>query len=131
MTTFLFANVVVSGIKVLSLTTLNRRSRFILAVALGLGIGVSIVPQWATNALWPVEPDMSDAERGFRDGVIITLSTGYSIGCIAAIVLHLLLPHEMDDIENEKPEPDMSEVEMGTKQVETATKDEKTEHTTN
>eukprot|EP01026_Neomeris_dumetosa_P027066 TRINITY_DN2202_c1_g1_i18.p1 TRINITY_DN2202_c1_g1~~TRINITY_DN2202_c1_g1_i18.p1 ORF type:complete len:568 (-),score=65.47 TRINITY_DN2202_c1_g1_i18:386-2089(-) len=96
MTTFLFANVVVSGIKVLSMTKLDRRSRFILAVSLGLGIGVTIVPEWATNNLWPVEDDMSDAVRGLRDGVIITLSTGYSIGCIAAVLLHLILPVEVD-----------------------------------
>eukprot|EP01025_Chloroclados_australasicus_P066445 TRINITY_DN916_c1_g1_i1.p1 TRINITY_DN916_c1_g1~~TRINITY_DN916_c1_g1_i1.p1 ORF type:complete len:581 (-),score=60.91 TRINITY_DN916_c1_g1_i1:347-2089(-) len=102
MTTFLFANVVVSGIKVLAMTKLERRERFILAVALGLGIGVSIVPGWATNNLWPVTEDMSKALKGFRDGVIITLSTGYSIGCLAAIALHLLLPH---DIEEEEPQP--------------------------
>ena len=35
MTTFLFANVLVSGIKILSFTKLARRDRFILAISLG------------------------------------------------------------------------------------------------
>ena len=49
MTTFLFANVCVSGIKVITLGSLSRRVRFITAVALAFGLGVTIVPGWATN----------------------------------------------------------------------------------
>ncbi|CAN0118730.1 unnamed protein product, partial [Phaeothamnion confervicola] len=51
MTTFLFANVSCSGIKILSNT--NRRDRFILACALTIGLGVAIAPEWAENNLWP------------------------------------------------------------------------------
>ena len=66
MTTFLFASVCVSGIKIVTLGGLSRRVRFITAVALGLGLGVTIVPAWATNHLWPVVPSMSEALRSFR-----------------------------------------------------------------
>lgn len=53
MTTFLFANVAVSGIKILASAGDSRRSRFIVACSLGLGLGVTIAPAWATNNLWP------------------------------------------------------------------------------
>lgn len=49
MVLFRFANVCVSGIKVITLGSLSRRVRFITAVAIGLGLGVTIVPGWATN----------------------------------------------------------------------------------
>ena len=45
MTTFLFANVLVSGIKILSSEDLSsRRTRIILAISLGVGVGVAMVP---------------------------------------------------------------------------------------
>lgn len=53
MTTFLFANVAVSGIKILASAGDSRRSRFIVACSMGLGLGVTIAPAWATNNLWP------------------------------------------------------------------------------
>jgi len=46
MTTFLFANVLVSGIAIVG-SSLTRRSRFILAMALGVGLGVVACPAWA------------------------------------------------------------------------------------
>lgn len=45
---------------------LTRRSRFILCVAVGLGLGVTIVPDWATNNLWNVYPTTSSGMTGFR-----------------------------------------------------------------
>lgn len=79
MTTFLFASVLVSGIRIMNSGEggIGRRERFILAVALGAGLGVTIIPQWTQNNLWPVTDGMSDTVKGFRDAVIITLSTGY------------------------------------------------------
>ncbi len=47
MTTYLFANVITSGIKLLiAKGPISRRDRVILAWSLGFGIGLSIVPQW-------------------------------------------------------------------------------------
>lgn len=97
MTTFLFANVLVSGIKILSLTKLARRERFILALSLGVGLGVTIVPKWATNNLWPETEDMSSTLKGFRDGVEIVLSTGYCIGGLLAALLNGILPAEEEE----------------------------------
>ena len=47
MTTFLFANVLVSGIVIIGRNNVTRRSRFILAVALGVGVGVACEPHFA------------------------------------------------------------------------------------
>jgi uracil-xanthine permease len=94
MTTFLFANVCVSGFKVISIDGFARRNRFILAVSLGLGLGVTLVPGWAENNLWPVTDGMSDGVRSFRDSIILILSNGFTIGCLTAIALHLILPQE-------------------------------------
>lgn len=42
---------------------------------------------------------MCVAKKSFRDGVILILSTGYSIGCAAAIVLNTVIPNEAADEE--------------------------------
>jgi len=47
MTFFLFANVAISGLAILSRVRLTRRERFILALALGLGIGIACEPEFA------------------------------------------------------------------------------------
>lgn len=52
--------------QVISMDPLTRRSRFILCVAVGLGLGVTIVPNWATNNLWNVYPTTSSGLAGFR-----------------------------------------------------------------
>eukprot|EP00961_Rhodomonas_salina_P259624 3507970-Rhodomonas_salina.1 len=51
MTTFLFVNIAISGLKILGPCIDDRRNRFIVAASLALGIGVALVPHWATNAL--------------------------------------------------------------------------------
>lgn len=66
-----------TGIRIIAQAGIQRRERFILSVAIGLGLGVTLCPEWATNALWPEDPTMSTGLSGFRDAVIITLSTGF------------------------------------------------------
>eukprot|EP00877_Chromochloris_zofingiensis_P003759 jgi/Chrzof1/13384/Cz07g31020.t1 len=95
MTTFLFANVIASGIKIIVCEgSLHRRNRFILACSLGLGLGVTLVPQWAYNALWPVTPGMNDGLKGLREAIILVLETGFCLGAVVAVILNLLLPEE-------------------------------------
>lgn len=96
---FLFANVLVSGIRVISMNFITRRNRFIIAMAMSVGVGVTIVPQWAAsaNGLWPLDPNMSAGLRGLRSTVIIILSTGYAIGTLIAMFLHLILPVSEED----------------------------------
>lgn len=52
-----------------------------MAFSLALGIGVTLVPEWATNALWPCD-GCSSGVQGLRDAVIMILSTGFCIGAI-------------------------------------------------
>ncbi|GLI64085.1 hypothetical protein VaNZ11_007254 [Volvox africanus] len=93
MTTFLFANVIASGIKIIiNGDPLTRRSRFILACSLALAFGVELVPQWATSQLWPITPDMSSGVRGIRDAIILVLSTSFTFGAVTALILNLIIP---------------------------------------
>jgi len=123
MTTFLFCNVFVSGLKVVSACDLNsRRNRVILAVSMGLGLGVAMVPYIVadfrasgnTSPFWPCsgpfrEGDVcSDGEKGIRQGVIIFLSTPYCIGTIVALILNLILPKDMEVIRSEPAGAEMS-----------------------
>lgn len=112
MTTFLFSSVVVSGIHVLNLKEgLTRRNRFIAIIALGIGLGVNLVPSWVNISgqsnypfegnLWPVNPGWSASYRGFRDAIILILSNGYSVGGLLALILNLILP--FDNAEKELP----------------------------
>ncbi|MCO5603726.1 hypothetical protein L7F22_057877 [Adiantum nelumboides] len=110
-TTCLVASVVVSGIHVMSLREgLTRRNRFIAIFALGIGLGVTIVPTWVNitgqsgypteGNFWPVNPNWSAEYRGFRDSIILFISNGFSIGGFTAFILNLILPFEETD--NEK-----------------------------
>ncbi|KAG2500997.1 hypothetical protein HYH03_000819 [Edaphochlamys debaryana] len=102
MTTFLFANVIASGIKIIiNGDSLTRRSRFILACSLALAFGVELVPQWATLNLWPVTPNMNSGLRGLRDAIILVISTSFTFGAVVALILNLLLP--MDSAATTKP----------------------------
>jgi hypothetical protein len=101
MTLFLFANVLVSGISVAAgnLNMHSRRNKFILAVSLGFGVGVSIWPfgfqdmraSSYTANFWQCA-DCSPTMKGVRNGVSIFLSTGYCIGTVLAVLLNLILP---------------------------------------
>jgi len=96
MTTFLFANVAVSGIRILARLGWTRRDRFIVSAALAIGLGVSLVPNWF-EYIFTYGGD-SAGLQAVIDAVKITVSTGYCIGAIIAIVLNLLLPFEEEDL---------------------------------
>lgn len=72
----LFVNVLVSGIKILTMGHgLTRRTRFIAAMSLAVGLGVTIVPQFVNvsndevnfpnqGPLWPTRESWSPGFRG-------------------------------------------------------------------
>lgn len=91
MTTFLFAKVAASGIRILATLEWTRRDRFICATSLSLGLGVIITPN-AFKSFIP--PSSNESVQALIDGVVIILSTGYSIGAIIATLLNLILPVE-------------------------------------
>jgi xanthine permease XanP len=78
-TLILFGMVAVSGIRILSQVRMNRRNAMILATSLGLGLGVSFVPQ-ITQALPAV----------LRNA----LTSGIATGGMCALLLNIVLPGE-------------------------------------
>lgn len=111
MTTFLFCNVFVSGLKVTGGADLNsRRNRIILAISMGIGLGVAMVPNVFSDyraspgwsPFWPCTgpfrdgDDCSTSEQGVRDGILIFLSTPYCIGTVLALILNIILPEDME-----------------------------------
>jgi NCS2 family nucleobase:cation symporter-2 len=111
MTTFLFCNVFVSGLSVVSKADLNsRRNRIILAISMGVGLGVTAVPWifgdqregggtapfWACTGPFREGADCNKGEQGIRDGILILLTTPYSIGTLLAMFLHGILPTDME-----------------------------------
>jgi len=96
--TFVFANIAVSGLQVMMTHGVDRRSRFIISIALSFGMGGIIVPEWfGSGNFLNCASIESPATRGFCDAAVITLSTGYAIGCLVAVVLNAFLPEENDD----------------------------------
>jgi xanthine/uracil permease len=102
MTIFLFANVLVSGISLASILDLHsRRVKFIMALSLAIGVGVTVWPfafqdmrgSSYTANFWRCD-DCSDTLKGLRNGVSIFLSTGYCVGTVVAMVLNFILPED-------------------------------------
>jgi len=115
MTTFLFVNIVVSGIKILGPELEVRRSRFIVASSLAIGIGVALVPHWGNNDL--VRAGKGTSNKLLADVAVIVITTPYCIGTLIAMFLHAILPFDEDDtgVEHEilmdkAPEPIVSSV---------------------
>ncbi|PCH40682.1 xanthine/uracil permease [Wolfiporia cocos MD-104 SS10] len=102
-TTFLFASVAVSGIRVLSYNRFTRRDRFVLAAALSFGIGDLLVPD-IFSYLFNGIKHPNKGLQGLFDSITIILTTPFLISGIVAVVLNLILPqedtpHDDDDVE--------------------------------
>jgi len=118
MTTFLFANVLASGMHILlgDPGGLKRRNRFICAATFACGVGVTLWPAWAENHLWPIDGHMMDgsklglAKRGVRDAIILILQTGFCFGFFVAFTMNMLLPVDRNEIDYDHPE-DGSKIE--------------------
>ena len=95
-TTLLFANIAVSGIKVMTSVPMTRRVRFIIAVSLAFGLGVTIRPSW-TQGILTCETITNEGLKGLCTGAELTLTTGYAIGCMCALILHGIMPSDPDD----------------------------------
>ncbi|CAE6478588.1 unnamed protein product [Rhizoctonia solani] len=93
-TTFLFASVMVSGIRVLATIKWQRRDRFILAGALSFGLGDLLVPEWYAHLFDGVEAN--SGLQGFFDSITIVLSTPFLIAGVVAVILNLIIPPEED-----------------------------------
>jgi xanthine/uracil permease len=104
MTIFLFSNVLISGIALTKHVDLDsRRNRFIMAFSMALGVGVTVWPYAFLDRraspysapFWKCA-DCSNAMKGLRNGLSIFLSTGYCGGSVAAMILHGILPSDIE-----------------------------------
>ncbi|CAO3587604.1 unnamed protein product [Absidia cylindrospora] len=94
MTTFLFASVATSGIRILGYLDWTRRDRVIVAASLSLALGVSMVPDWFKYVL----PTSSNtALQGFLSAIETVVSTGYIMAGIMSVLLNLILPYDSPD----------------------------------
>lgn len=100
-TTFLFASVVVSGLRVLSFVKYTRRDRFILAAALSFGVGDLLMPGIFTYLFDGVN-NPNKGLQGLFESITIVLSTPFLISGLVALVLNLLLPEEGSQEEDEE-----------------------------
>ena len=76
-TIIMFGTVAVSGIKILSGVALDRRASTIAAISIGLGLGVTFVP---------------DIMQGMPALIRETFSSGIATGGICALLLNAILP---------------------------------------
>ena len=95
MTTFLFASVTVSGIRIISTIPFTRRNRFILTAALCLGYGATLVPDWFEH-VFTYEGD-NTALTGFFNAIMLVMESGFAITAFVALLLNLFLEEEIED----------------------------------
>jgi len=120
MTIFLFSNVTASGISLTSkIDSSSRRNKFIMAMSLGVGIGVTIWPYAFldrraspyTAAFWTCA-DCNATMKGVRNGLSIFLSTGYCIGTVLAVILNSILPADLELNYEEQPKSEIKAEEL-------------------
>lgn len=97
MTTFLFAAVAVSGIRIISTMPFTRRNRFILTAAGALGFGATLVPEWFAY-VFTYEGD-NRALQGFFNAIVLVMETGFAVAAFLSLFLNLILPEEIEDEE--------------------------------
>lgn len=110
MTTFLFASVAISGIRIISTVPFTRRTRFILTAAMSLGFGAILVPTWFSYVF--TYTGNNRAKAGFFNAIILVLETGFAVTAFIAIILNLLLPDEIEDEETESLAGDVADREL-------------------
>ena len=108
LTTFLFANVATSGIRIISTVPFTRRNRFILTSALSLGFGAILVPSWFSYVF--TYAGDNHALLGFFNAIELVMETGFAITAFLAVILNLVLPEEIED--EETPELTANEVDV-------------------
>jgi len=95
MTTFLFASVAVSGIRIISTIPFTRRNRFVLTAALCLGYGATLVPTWF-DYVFTYEGGNTGL-TGFFNAISLIMESGFAITAFLALFLNLFLEEEIED----------------------------------
>lgn len=95
MTTFLFASVAISGIRIIAATPFTRRNRFILTASFAVGMGATLVPEWFSYVF--TYSGNNKGLIGLIDAIELVMTTGFVVTGLLALILNLLLPEEDDD----------------------------------
>jgi xanthine/uracil permease len=80
----LFGLVAAAGVSILGRQSIGGRERLILALSLGLGVGVMLAPETVARAAFVPQPLQP------------LLQSGFAVGGLSALVLNLLLPPAPD-----------------------------------
>lgn len=97
MTTFLFASVAVSGIRIISTVPFTRRTRFILTASLAPGFGATLVPTWFSYVF--TYAGDNHALEGFFNAIVLVMENGFAVTAFLSLILNLVLPEEIEDEE--------------------------------
>lgn len=97
-TLIMFGTVAIAGIKILAEAGLNRRNMLIVAISLGLGLGVAAVPDVLSHL-----PEVLKNIFG----------SPITIGAFSAILLNLFLPREPEELDDYDPD-NLIEDSLGT-----------------
>ncbi len=89
----MFGTVAVAGIKILAEAGLHRRNMLIVAISIGLGLGVAAVPE--------VLRELPTALHNIFESPI-------TVGALCAIVLNIFLPEEFIELEEDDFDPEAS-----------------------
>jgi len=107
MTTFLFASVAVSGLRIVSTISFTRRNRFILTAALALGYGATLQATWFSHVF--TYSGSNTALQGFLDAIELVMETGFAVTAFMAIILNLILEEELEETDDIEVTPAGSE----------------------
>lgn len=100
-TTFLFASVAISGIRVMAYANWDRRTRFIATCGFSLGLASLCVPTWF-NYFFTYSGD-NKGLKGLIQAIVLIVEEPYLIASLIAIFLNATIPHQNED-ENEVDE---------------------------
>ncbi|KAF4631878.1 hypothetical protein G7Y89_g6255 [Cudoniella acicularis] len=110
MTTFLFASVAVSGIRIIATVPFTRRTRFILTASMSLGFGAILVPNWFSYVF--TYTGDNKAKAGFFDAIVLVMETGFAVTAFVAVILNLMLADEDEAEETESLAGDLADREQ-------------------
>jgi NCS2 family nucleobase:cation symporter-2 len=97
MTTFLFAAVAVSGIRIIATAPFSRRNRFVLTASVAVGYGATLVPTWF-DYVFTYSGD-NRALGGFFNAIELIMETGFAVTAFLSVILNLIIPEEIEDAE--------------------------------
>jgi NCS2 family nucleobase:cation symporter-2 len=97
MTSFLFALVAISGVKIISTTEFTRRDRFVLTAAILPGLGATLVPTWFDYVF--TYDGGNRSLKGFFNAIVLVMETGYAVTGFLGVILNLAIPQVQDDVE--------------------------------